>query len=116
MFFTKISILILYMRILAHETMKVSAKVLLVIVVISHTWIVCNILTTCVPLEAMWNSNIRKERKVYCHTTAVNWSNYAILIGTDFLIFLLPLPSLYLLRLPIRQKIALCLVFLAAFG
>jgi hypothetical protein len=111
--FTKLSILCLYVRILTYEYVRLVGKILLGIVIITHTWIVCDILTTCIPLDSFWDLS---KKRVYCHDVAVFWSNAGLLIATDFLIFLFPLPVVWQLRLPWRQKLGLCLVFMLGFG
>jgi len=80
-------------------------------VVISHAWIVCSVLTSCIPIEHLWTFE-----EGYCHPYAVWNANSVINIVTDFLIFCLPLPGIFSLRLPKRKKIGLCVVFTLGFG
>jgi hypothetical protein len=86
---------------------------MLVIVAITHAWIVVSIFTGCVPLAGLWD--VETHMTAYCHPPSVYWSHSGINIGTDFLIFLLPLAVLRKLNVPRRQKIALYCVFLVAF-
>lgn len=80
---------------------------------LSHLYIIANLLASCVPLHAFWNFPLR--RTSYCHSKDIYWSNYILHVATDFLIFLLPLPVILRLKIPPRQKVPLAAVFLAAF-
>ncbi|OHW98284.1 integral membrane protein [Colletotrichum incanum] len=111
---TKISILLLYIRILTYDLVRLLGKILLGIVVVSHTWIIVSILTTCIPLSAAWNFDPLGPA-VYCHPISVFWGNACLHLVTDFLIFLLPLPVISSMRLPRRQKMGLYFVFCLAF-
>jgi len=114
--FTKISILCLYLRVFKYEHIHAAAKILLGIVIISHTYIICDLLTTCIPLNAVWDMGLQRNGTAYCHDAAVYWSNFGLHVATDFLIFLLPLPVISKLRIPPRQKIGVFAVFLLAFA
>lgn len=46
----------------------------------------------------------------------VNLSNGVISLVTDIYIFVLPLPAVWRLRLPMRKKLGVAVVFLVAFG
>ncbi|KAK0609239.1 hypothetical protein B0T14DRAFT_532057 [Immersiella caudata] len=88
---------------------------LLVIVILTHMWIIASLFTVCVPLEAFWDRTKYKYGSTYCHTFDVYWSHAGINIVTDFLIFMLPLTVLRKVRIPKRQQIALGGVFVLAF-
>ncbi|KAK0622303.1 hypothetical protein B0T14DRAFT_513648 [Immersiella caudata] len=111
----KISILCLYLRALRYSYVTVATKALLVIVILTHMWIIASLFTVCVPLEAFWDRTKYKYGSTYCHTFDVYWSHAGINIVTDFLIFMLPLTVLRKVRIPKRQQIALGGVFVLAF-
>ncbi|WQF79207.1 hypothetical protein CDEST_04221 [Colletotrichum destructivum] len=111
---TKISILLLYIRVLTYDLARLLAKILLAVVIVSHAWIIVSILTTCVPLQASWRWD-PTDPPVYCHPPPVFWGNVCLHLATDFLIFLLPLPIISSMRLPRRQKTGLYFVFCLAF-
>jgi hypothetical protein len=111
---TKISILCLYIRVLTYDYVRLAAKIVLVIVIISHLWIILALCTICVPIDAFWD--LSKRPTAYCHPMAVFWSHAGLNIVTDFLIFLLPLTVVHKLHIPGRQRFALYCVFLVAFG
>jgi hypothetical protein len=111
--FTKMSILCLYLRIFTYDLIKRLTKILLAVVIVSHSWILASVLTSCVPLASLWDINVKPT---YCHPAMVFWSNGAIHMTTDFLIFLLPLPIVLRMRIKPRRKIALLAVFLLGFA
>jgi len=112
----KISILFLYLRALRYPPVTLATKIMLAVVIITHAWIVASLLTVCVPLDALWDPARRAAGTFYCHSFSVYWSHAGINIGTDFLIFALPLAILRKLRVPRRHRIALGFVFMLAFS
>ncbi|KAF9877143.1 hypothetical protein CkaCkLH20_05409 [Colletotrichum karsti] len=111
---TKVSILLLYIRILTYDLVRLLGKVLLGVVLVSHTWIIVSILTTCIPLSAAWDYDPANP-PVYCHPVPVFWVNAMLHLLTDFMIFMLPLPVISSMSLPRRQKMGLYFVFCLAF-
>lgn len=111
---TKVSILLLYIRILTYDLVRLLGKVLLGVVLLSHAWIVVSILTTCVPLTAAWDHN-PADPPPYCHPALVFWVNAMLHLLTNFMIFVLPLPVISSMSLPRRQKTGLYFVFCLAF-
>jgi hypothetical protein len=113
MTFTKLSILCLYIRVLSYNAVRLAAKVLLGIVLISHAYILGTLFTACIPFDAFWDFS--KRPTAFCQPQAVYWSHAGLNIVTDFLIFILPLTVLNKIRCPRPQKIALSIIFLIAF-
>ncbi|KAL2144620.1 hypothetical protein VTI28DRAFT_8831 [Corynascus sepedonium] len=113
LFFVKMSILCLYIRVLTYNNVRRAAKALLVAVSITHAWILVSLFTGCIPFDALWDKV--KYKDPYCHPGSVYYSHSGINIATDFLIFLLPLAVLHRIHAPRKQKIALYCVFLLAF-
>ncbi|KAK0732010.1 hypothetical protein B0H67DRAFT_566439 [Lasiosphaeris hirsuta] len=106
--FSKISILLLYIHIFAFKWARLAGQILLGIVIVSSLWMLIATVTACIPLQAYWDFTIAKG---YCHPQSVWWSNTGLHMATDFLIFLLPLPVVWTIMLPRRQKFALFGVF-----
>jgi len=62
----------------------------------------------CIPVSNFWNTGI----SVHCMEKTAFWfSNAALNIATDILIFSIPMPLLKQLQLPKKQKIGLMFVF-----
>lgn len=114
LFSVKISILCLYLRALKYGYVPLASKVMLAVVAVTHTYILISVFTVCVPLDAFWDTS--KRGTSYCHPFSVFWSHAGLNIGTDFIIFVIPLTVLGKLRIPPRQKVALYSLFVLAFG
>lgn len=108
---TKISILLLYIRVLTYHYAKYAAYALLAIVSAIGLWYLITALTLCIPLNAFWNSEVQAT---FCWPMPLWWANLGLHIGTDILIFLLPLPVILRLRIRWRQKLLMYSMF--AFG
>ena len=111
--FCKISILLLYMRLLvAYPRARRAAMLVLAIVIIYNILGFISTVTMCIPLEAYWNPF---HVKGHCHPSSYMWAVIGLHIATDFLIFLLPIPVAYRMKLPLGQKIGLLIVFALGF-
>lgn len=124
--FSKISICLLYLTIFTLEWARRACYVVLSVVVFSNVWAFITVVTNTIPLAATWDSTI-----VATYTTSQDiwWAvtGYAssssssspplthsrrFAVGTDILIFLLPIPIILPLKLPRRQKLAVMGIFL----
>ncbi|KAL2167290.1 hypothetical protein VTG60DRAFT_1449 [Thermothelomyces hinnuleus] len=106
--FSKMAILLLYIHLFAFKWARKAGQVLLGVVVISHLYMTIVTFTACIPLRSYWDFTITKK---YCHPQSMWWSSTGLHMVTDFLIFLLPMPVVWTIRLPRRQKFALSGVF-----
>ncbi|KAK3986059.1 hypothetical protein QBC44DRAFT_352606 [Cladorrhinum sp. PSN332] len=106
--FSKISILLLYIHLFTFKWARLAGQILLGTVVLTHLYMALVTFTACIPLVSYWDFRLEKK---YCHPQAVWWSNTGMHMVTDFLIFLLPMPVVWSIRLPRRQKLALSGVF-----
>jgi hypothetical protein len=114
--FTRVSILLLYRRIFSSSSkMKKAILVVMVLVLAVSIWLVATVFTVCVPLQAFWDWTLGSKKLVYCHPGSMYWFNSALHIASDLVIIALPLPILWKMRLPRRQKIALVGVFALGF-
>ncbi|KAK5662176.1 hypothetical protein OQA88_8081 [Cercophora sp. LCS_1] len=112
--FTKLSILCLYIRVLTYDYVRLAAKTLLGMVLLSHAYILATLFTACVPLDAFWDFS--KRETSFCQPLPVYWSHAGLNIVTDFLIFMLPLTVMHKIRTHRPQKIALFAIFILAFS
>lgn len=110
LWFSQTSILVLYLRIWTYPWVRRCTWALIGIIFAYNTFVFISIFTACIPLEAFWNFGVTG----YCHAKSVWWANTYLHIGTDFLIYLLPMPIIFRLRFPRRQKALLFMLF--AFG
>jgi hypothetical protein len=109
---SQVSILVLYHRIWNYPWIRNAAKALLVIVLVYKSLIFIVCITACIPLRAFWDFELQKTS--YCHGKPIWWAATYLHIITDFLTYLLPMPVIFRVRFPIRQKILLFVLF--AFG
>lgn len=105
--FVKLSLLLQYRRIFPAPWLQ---RVSLIIMIFACTWnVVQSILVSfaCVPMSV-----IRPSLADKCLDSLTIWYVAAgINIVTDFIVWLLPLPLIQSLQLPMRQKTLLCMVF-----
>ncbi|KAK3392729.1 hypothetical protein B0H63DRAFT_515948 [Podospora didyma] len=106
--FSKISILLLYIHLFSFQWARRGGQVLLAIVIVSNVYMAVTTFTACIPLQSYWDFTIPKQ---YCHPQSIWWSNTGLHMATDFLIFLLPMPVVWSIMLPRRQKLILSGVF-----
>ena len=125
------AILLLYIHLFTFKWARRAGQILFGVVVVSHLYMALVTFTACIPLNSYWDFTL--ERK-YCHPQSVWWSNTGLHMGrstaqdtgggvrrtltkngpnavTDFLIFLLPMPVVWTIKLPRRQKLILSAVF-----
>lgn len=105
------SILFLYMRTLTHHWVQLTLRWLMTMVVLTCLTGIGLVLTACIPLTAYWDSSVQSR---YCHSSDAYYAILGIQLGTDFLIFLLPLPVIWAMRAPRDQKLMLLMLF--SFG
>lgn len=104
---TKTSILVLYLRILTYRFARHITYALLAVVVIYNVFGFVAELTTCVPLEKLWDKSVEG----ICQPDSFLWAIIGMHIATDFLIFFLPLPIFFSIAMPIRMKVTLLVLF-----
>ncbi|KAK3399964.1 hypothetical protein B0T20DRAFT_173577 [Sordaria brevicollis] len=114
---TKISICLLYLTIFTIESTRRATYAVLGLVSVTSVYSIIVICTGCVPLKDYWD--IRKawddEPPSNCHQIRWYWSCNALMIITDFLIFLVPIRIVGPLRLPRRQKLFVIGIFAVGF-
>ena len=111
--FSKISILFLYIRIFTYHHARIAAWILLAIVLIYNIYGFCSTFLICRPLQAWWDFTITEKKCI--DTPAAMWAFIGLHIATDFSIFIVPIPVVWGMTMPIRQKIGVLLVFALGF-
>ncbi|EMC97219.1 hypothetical protein BAUCODRAFT_52567, partial [Baudoinia panamericana UAMH 10762] len=110
--FTKLSLLLQYLRIFPHPRFVRACHTLLVIVAVWSVWAVFSGIFNCAPMSLFWTSSVWNPPG--CIPRLPLWySNSAINIVTDFATALLPIPIIHTLAIPKRQKNMLLCVFAA---
>ncbi|KAK0739394.1 hypothetical protein B0T21DRAFT_436214 [Apiosordaria backusii] len=111
---TKLSILLLYLRILSYQHARYYAYAILFIVLITNgLWTLSTVVTACLPLAAFWDRT--SYPNAYCHPRSFWLGNTGLHIGTDILLYVLPLPVIVNLQVKLRQKMVLYGIFALGF-
>ncbi len=105
--FSKLSILLLYLRVLTLDYVRKVTWVAIGIVGTYNIWAMGMYFTMCIPIARMWDASIPG----YCHPWSVWWALTYLHISTDFLIFIIPIPVVVTMTIPMRQKVGLLAVF-----
>ncbi|MCJ1471736.1 hypothetical protein MMC13_000376 [Lambiella insularis] len=106
--FTKLSFLILYLRIFPSRRMQLFTKGLIAVVVLwSISYGIATVIQ-CVPIAKAWNKNIKGG----CVNNTIFWYTHAAInTFTDLIIYIMPIPQVLRLQLPFAQKAGLVLIF-----
>jgi hypothetical protein len=106
--FAKMSMLCLYLRIFTARIFRISAYVVMFIVISSAIGTIFPNIFQCRPIEKAWNMSLPGE----CISMSKMWyASSACDIATDAMIILLPISQLPRLKLPKVQKLALGALF-----
>ncbi|GKT66901.1 PTH11-like integral membrane protein [Colletotrichum tofieldiae] len=108
----KVSILLLYLRILGDLNYRKACYIALSIVVAVSLWTVLSSILFCVPISRNWDRSVPGV----CFSRGPNWfANASLNVATDFMILVLPLPILPKVKQSRQQKISLYLIFALGF-
>lgn len=108
---TKISILMLYLRIFIQRWFRIICYILLVIITSYMIAAFFASVFQCAPVARAWDKRIPGS----CINITTNWyANAGFSIATDIIILALPMYPIYKSKTPLKRKIALMVVF--AFG
>lgn len=106
--FTKISMLVLYLRLLPMMSKyRLTVTISLYVIPLIALWLVLSSFMFCIPVSDFW-SPVSQQR---CLPKEIWFLNAALQIATDMWTVFLPMPVLARLKLPRRQKVAVVLVF-----
>ncbi|KAL3419624.1 hypothetical protein PVAG01_08122 [Phlyctema vagabunda] len=104
----KFSILSQYLQLFVRRTARVQAYILMGVVAIFGAFIILTSMLTCIPVERFWDST----QPGHCMNRRPLWFAHAAFnVCTDFAIMLLPMPTLWALQLPRKQKVTLVTIF-----
>ncbi|KAL4821381.1 hypothetical protein BDW67DRAFT_48461 [Aspergillus spinulosporus] len=106
--FTKISLLLQYLRIFPSYKFRIVCYIVMGIVIAYSTWAIVSGFVNCVPVARFWD----RELPGHCLSFEALWFfNASMNIATDLTLLILPMPLITQLQLPKRQKLALMGVF-----
>jgi len=108
----KCSILLLYIRVLRFQYAYWACWIMLGATVVYGLFALAAAFTQCIPLQALWDPTITGAA---CHDTNWMYGIIAAHIASDFLVFMIPLPVVARMRLPLRQRIEMIIIFALGF-
>ena len=106
---TKISVLVLYLRIFPNESFRYAASATIGMIALSTTIIFFMTVFSCHPVAFFWNRDIRGGTCLNINTLA--YANSAMSIIQDLLIVALPLSVLAKLNMGTKKKIGVGFMF-----
>ncbi|KAI9761537.1 MAG: hypothetical protein M4579_000928 [Chaenotheca gracillima] len=109
MMFAKLAILIFYMRISPQKTFHYAIYATMFILVAYNLALMLSLIFACHPIEKSWNVLITEGSCI--DRTAIYLSNGILNIITDLIIFVLPVPMVWGIQLPKRQKLGVLAFF-----
>jgi hypothetical protein len=107
---TKISILLLYIRLFVHRWFLRTCWVWIAIIVSFTIGTVFSSIFQCTPVQWAFNKSL-PGRGTCINMTAFWYANATFNILTDLVLIALPIPVVLKLQLPLKSKIALCGIF-----
>jgi hypothetical protein len=111
LFLTKVSILLLYIRLFEEDRFVKACQITIAVMAAFLIWTIFGFMFMCTPVQHFWKPSVDGT---CMNPEIVYFTNAPFNILTDFVLFGLPLPILWKLQIPRRQKIGL--VFLFAIG
>jgi hypothetical protein len=114
--FAKISICCLYLRLSPKRKFHVLVYVVIGFVVAYSVSAMTVIIFQCNPIAALWDPALSALPTTTCiDQVAAYLTQFSINIFADLLILILPIPTIWALQLPPRQKISISSVFVVGF-
>ncbi|KAL5358394.1 putative plasma membrane protein Pth11-like protein [Aspergillus floccosus] len=107
---TKISILLLYLRLFVQRWVRVTCWTWIGIIVAFTTGTVVSSIAQCSPIQYAFDKTIT-PRGACINLTAFWYANAVFNITSDLVLIALPVPVISNLQLPLKSKIALCGIF-----
>ncbi|OQD81970.1 hypothetical protein PENANT_c024G08849 [Penicillium antarcticum] len=109
--FAKISALWLFVRLFRPRPFLLASYITMGILVIAGLWMTLSGFIFCNPIHYFWHIS-PEVRENHCLPTGAVWfTNAGIQIATDVVILILPMPLLWKLQMPRRQKYGVVAVF-----
>jgi hypothetical protein len=110
-YFIKLSILWLYLRIFPKGTFHRWVIATMVFVTISVAILIPMVIWQCVPINAIWD--LKRNDAQCLNISGVAYANAAINVATEIVILILPIPLIYKIRVSKSTKFALYALFSA---
>lgn len=106
---TKLSLLFLFLRISPGRFYRTCVLVMIYTVVAYASSALIAVIVQCTPIRMAWDLTITDGHCM--DRPRLSFAGAVLNIAFDFVIFFLPMPTVWNLQLPWRQKLALMMVF-----
>lgn len=106
---TKLSVLLLYLRILSSAYLHRTCYIAIGVTGLLGAWSFASNIAVCVPPAAWWDRE--SHPNAWCWPLSKAWSDVGIHVLTELIALALPLPYVSLLSMPLRQKIGVGCLF-----
>jgi hypothetical protein len=106
---TKLAIMVLYLRIFPHNTLR---RLIYATSVFTVLFCIATVLTTifqCTPVHAIWDFDLPEFTCI--PYVDFLYASAAINVVTDILVCTMPLPYFWRLQMPKKQKLVVCFLF-----
>lgn len=113
-FFTKVVILSLYLRIFPKSTsnaFRVTCWTLIVLCIAAPVGIIFSFIFSCRPISANWNAWDGKHPPRCTDAFAQSMSIASINIALDLVVFTIPIPQVWKLNMSLRKRIGVAITF-----
>ncbi|KAJ6111779.1 hypothetical protein N7523_007840 [Penicillium sp. IBT 18751x] len=107
----KLSVLLLYRRIFHPRAFRIASYILIAFITISGLWMIISGFVFCVPIHAFWSGRVLTTETQCLPVGPVWYTNAGLQISSDIAILILPMPFLWRLHLPLRQRVSIMLIF-----
>ena len=108
---TKISILLLYLRLFPDHIFRLIAKIALVFCCLAGFAFFWACLLQCAPISLIWTFWDGEHKGKCASWAAQGWAHVVANIFADTFILLLPLPTIWKLNLPLEKKLGVMAMF-----
>lgn len=108
---TKISMLLLFLRLFPHEGFRLATKLVLAFTTIWALAIFLTKVLSCRPLSYFWTRWDGEHEGTCLSHENIIWAHASINIFLDLVIIGLPMPTLLRMNLSWRKKLAICSMF-----
>lgn len=100
----------MYLRLLTYHFARWAVYIMLGIVIVYNIFGFISELTLCIPLSKLWS-----DRDGTCHPISFSWAVIGLHIVTDFLIFFLPIPVFFNVKMSPHKKFTVLAAFTVGF-
>ena len=109
----RLIILSIYLRFFVHRRFRIVCWILVVISILYFCVAIMINMFSCRPLQALWEPQLQNAQCIDLNTWWI--SSSAPNIAMDLVVEILPIPVIWNLKLPMKDRIGLVLIFASGF-